>query len=123
MLRTRRDYQTPNPALYEKIQQVYAQYFKPAVPYSHRGFRYENALQYGFTNWQKHVFTSSQVYTADEYAAFCGTHCDHLVIPEPWKSRFFAGLRQAVMDFGNRIEVFDSHVLMTVEKPVQTGEE
>ena len=63
------------------------------------------------------IFQTTQVYTADEYVAFCGTHCDHLVIPEPYRSRFFAGLHEAVMAFGNRIEMLDSHVLMTVKKP------
>ena len=65
----------------------------------------------------KNEFHTTQVYTADEYVAFCGTHCDHIVTPEPYKSRLFAGLRQAVMDFGNRLEVLDTHVLMTVRKP------
>ena len=117
MLRTRRDYRTPNPALYEKIQQVYDRDFKPEIPYSHGSFRYENALNYGYTDWRKSVFQTTQVYTADEYVAFCGTHCDHIVIPEPYRSRFFAGLHDAVMAFGNRIEMLDSHVLMTVKKP------
>ena len=123
MFLTRRDYRTPNPALYERIQQVYDRDFKPAIPYTHGSFRYEDALRYGYTGWQKRVFRTTQVYTADEYVAFCGTHSDHLVIPEPLRSRFFAGLRQAVLDFGNRIEVFDSHVLMTARKPARTGEE
>ena len=122
MFLTRRDYRTPNPALYEKIQQVYTRDFKPAIPYTHGSFQYENALRYGFTDWRKRVFRTTQVYTADEYVAFCGTHCDHIVIPEPPRSRFFAGLRQAVLDFGNRLEVFDSHVLMTVRKPARAGE-
>ena len=117
MLQTRRDYRTPNPALYEKIQQVYDLDFKPEIPYSHGSFRYENALNYGYTDWRKRIFQTTQVYTADEYVAFCGTHCDHIVIPEPYRSRFFAGLHEAVMAFGNRIEMFDSHVLMTVKKP------
>ena len=47
MFLTRRDYRTPNPALFEKIQQVYDQYFKPEIPYSHGSFCYENALKYG----------------------------------------------------------------------------
>ena len=123
MFLTRRDYRTPNPALYERIQQVYDRDFKPAIRYTHGSFRYEDALRYGYTGWQKRVFRTTQVYTADEYVAFCGTHSDHLVIPEPLRSRFFAGLRQAVLDFGNRIEVFDSHVLMTARKPARTGEE
>lgn len=119
MFLTRRDYRTPNPRLFERIQRVYSQHFRPAVPYTHGSFRYENALNYGYADWRKNEFRTSRLYTADEYVAFCGTHCDHLATPEPYKSRLFAGLRQAVMDFGNRLEVFDSHILMTVRKPAE----
>ena len=117
MFLTRRDYRTPNPRLYERIQQAYSQYFKPAIPYTHGSFRYEDALKYGYARWRKKEFRTTQIYTADEYVAFCGTHCDHIVTPEPYKSRLLAGLRQAVLDFGNRLEVWDSHILMTVRKP------
>ena len=117
MMLTKRDYRTPNPNLYERIQQVYTQYFRPAIPYTHGSFRYEDAMKYGYTDWRKNEFRTTQIYTADEYVAFCGTHCDHLVTPEPYRSRLYAGLRQAVMDFGNRLEVLDSHILMTVRRP------
>ena len=117
MFLTRRDYRTPNPVLYEKIQQVYDRYFRPERPYTHGSFGYENALNYGYEDWRKWEFNTVTVYTADEYVAFCGTHCDHLATPEPYRSRLYAGLRQAVLDAGNRIEVRDTHVLMTVRKP------
>ena len=58
-----------------------------------------------------------RVFTADEYVGFCGTHCDHIVIPEPDKSRFFDGLRSAVLDAGNRIEFLDTFVLYLAKKP------
>ena len=116
MILTRSDYRTPNEGLYNKIQKLYDIYFKPEIPYTHGPFRYENALNYGYTDWRKQEFHTTCIYTADEYVAFCGTHCDHIVTPEPYKSKLFAGLHQAVMDSGNRIEVFDTHVLMTVKK-------
>ena len=117
MFLTRRDYRTPNPELYKKIQQVYDRYFRPEHPYTHGSFCYENALKYGYENWQKRTFRTVTVYTADEYVAFCGTHCDHLATPEPYRSRLYAGLRQAVLDAGDRIEMRDTHILMTVRKP------
>ena len=117
MFLTRRDYRTPNPALYERIQQVYDRCFKPEIPYTHGSYGYENALKYGYTEWRRSEFHSSQVYTAEEYVGFCGTHCDHLATPEPFRSRLFDGLRRAVMDFGNRLEVLDTHILMTAKKP------
>ena len=118
MFLTRRDYRTPNPALYGKIQQVYDRCFRPEIPYTHGSFRYENALKYGYKDWRKLEFHTVIAYTADEYIAFCGTHCDHLATPEPYRSKLYAGLRQAVLDAGNRIEVRDTHVRMTVRKPL-----
>ena len=55
--------------------------------------------------------------TADEYVAYCGTHCDHIVIPEPYKSRFFDGLRDAVLSVGGKIEFRDVNPLYLAAKP------
>ena len=62
-------------------------------------------------------YQGRRVFTADEYVGFCGTHCDHIVIPEPDKSRFFDGLRSAVLNAGNRIEFLDTFVLYLAKKP------
>ena len=117
MFQTRGDYETPNPALFRRIQQVYAEYFKPVTCYTHGSFKYENAMNYGYVDFQRHEFLGARIYDADTYVAYCGTHCDHIVIPEPDRSRFFSELRKAVMDFGNRVEFRDTHILMTVKKP------
>lgn len=117
MMLTRSDYKTPNEKLYQKIQQVYDAYFKPATPYIQGAFQYTNALQYGYENFEKREYHGQRIFTADEYVAFCGTHCDHMVIPEPEKSKFFDGLRQAVLAAGNKIVFYDTFVLYTVEKP------
>lgn len=62
-------------------------------------------------------FYGERVFTADEYAAFCGTHCDHIVIPEPWRTQFFDGLKKAVLAYGNRIVFRDTYVLYLAKKP------
>ena len=117
MMLTRGDYRTPNEALYQEIQKVYGAYFKPETPYTHGSFRYENAMHYGYTDFEQREYQTSRTLTADEYAAYCGTHCDHLVISEPYKNRFFDGLRQAVLNTGNRIVFLDTHVLYLARKP------
>lgn len=119
MMMTQGDYRTPNEALYQRIQKVYASDFKPETAYRdmHPPFDYAHAVQYGYTDFEKREFYGQRVFTADEYVAFCGTHCDHLVIPEPHKSRFFEGLRRAVQEAGNRIVFKDTHVLYLVHKP------
>ena len=112
------DYRTPNEALFQEIQAVYAAYFKPETAYKHRGFRYANAVNYGFVGFEKRTYHGERVYTADEYAAYCGTHCDHIVIPEPYKSQFFDGLRTAVLNAGNRIVFHDTYTLYLAKKPI-----
>ena len=54
--------------------------------------------------------------TADEYVAFSGTHCDHMVIPEPYKTKFFQGLHDAVMNAGNKIVFNDTYILYLARK-------
>jgi trans-aconitate methyltransferase len=116
MMMTRGDYKTPNEDLYNKIQQVYSEYFKPETEYKHGGFTYTNASNYGYAEVEKREYYGKRVFTADEYVAFCGTHCDHIVIPEPYKSKFFSGLKEAVLEAGDRIVFHDTHVLYLAKK-------
>lgn len=118
MMLVRGDYKTPNEALYASIQKVYNEYFKPEMPYRHGSFRYTSAPEYGYVNFEKREFHGERVFTADEYVGFCGTHCDHIVVPEPYRTPFFNGLRQAVLDAGDRIVFHDTFVLYLAQKPL-----
>lgn len=118
MMRTRGDYRTPNEELYDRIQEVYSAYFRPEVPYVHGKFDYTAAPAYGFTEVEKQEYHSTREYDAEGYVAYCGTHCDHLVIPEPMKTEFFNGLRNAVLEAGNRIVFYDTHILYLTRKPL-----
>lgn len=117
MMLTQGDYRAPNEALYEKIQAVYAEHFKPEIPYPHGKFAYERASAYGYADFHRLDFHGVRQMNADEYVAFCGTHCDHIVIPEPEKTRFFEGLREAVRSAGNKIVFWDTYVLYLARKP------
>lgn len=117
MMFTHGDYKTPNEALYNEIQKVYSKYFKPETEYKHGSFHYTNAVNYGYADFEKREYHGKREFTADDYVAFSGTHCDHIVIPEPYKSKFFDGLRQAVLNAGNKIVFFDTFVLFLTKKP------
>jgi len=118
MMLTKGDYKTPNEDLYKKIQQVYSMYFKPEIEYVHGAFKYTNAPNYGYVNFEKREYYGMRVFSADDYVAFCGTHCDHIVIPEPYRSKFFNGLREAVLAAGNKIVFHDTFVLYLARKPL-----
>ena len=55
--------------------------------------------------------------STDEYVSFCGTHSDHMVIPEPYKTKFFEGLRETVAANGGKVVFEDTHVLYLAKKP------
>ena len=118
MMLTKSDYKTPNEELFNKIQQVYSEYFKPEISYTNGSFKYTNAQNYGYAGFEKREFYGKREFTADEYVAFCGTHCDHIVIPEPYKSKFFDGLRKAVSEGGNKVVFNDTFILYVAKKPL-----
>jgi len=118
MMYTVGDYKSSNEELYAKIQQIYSAYFKPETEYRQRGFMYTNAVSYGYEDFQKRTYSGVRKFTAEEYVAFCGTHCDHLVIPEPYRSKFFDGLRKVVENNGNKVIFNDTYVLFLCKKPL-----
>ena len=117
MMLTKEDYKTPSPALYDRIQAVYAAYYKPETPYTNGGFPYDSAPAYGYESFEKREYAGRREMTADEYAAYCGTHCTHIVIPDPYRTPFFEGLRAAVAEAGNKIVFSDTYVLYLAKKP------
>ena len=119
MMITKGDYKTPNEDLFNKIQGYYSSYFKPETEYKHGSFKYSNAVNYGYVDFETREFYGERVFTADEYVSFCGTHCDHIVIPEEYKSKLFEGLRSAVEEAGNRIVFKDTYVLYLAKKPLR----
>lgn len=112
------DYKTPNEDLFNQIQKVYSEYFKPETEYKHGSFKYTNAPNYGYVDFEKREYYGKREFTADEYIAYCGTHCDHIVIPEPYSSKFFNGLREAVLEAGNEVVFYDTFVLFLAKKPL-----
>ncbi len=66
---------------------------------------------------ERRFFFGKRVFTADEYAAYSGTRVDHLCLPEPYRSLFFNGLREAVPEAGDRIEFYDTYVLYLARRP------
>ncbi|HCW79969.1 MAG TPA: hypothetical protein DG942_02550 [Ruminococcaceae bacterium] len=54
---------------------------------------------------------------ADDYISYLGTHCDHIVLKEPYKSKFYTGVRDAILEAGNKIILNDTIVLYLARKP------
>lgn len=116
MMLTSSEYRSNDEALYEKIQALYDKYYKPEIPYTHGKFNYTAAPEYGYLEVEKYEFKGQRIFNADEYVQFSGTHCDHIVIPEPVRSEFFKGLKNAVLEAGDRIVFNDTYVLYLAKK-------
>ena len=119
MMLTTDDYRTPNETLYHRIQEVYDKYFRPETEYKnmHGPFKYTNAPKYGYIDFERREFYGQRVFTADEFVSYRGTDCTSLVIPEPYQSLFYNGLREAVLEAGNKIVFNDTYVLYLAKKP------
>ena len=118
MMLTKADYKTPNEDLYNKIQKVYSDYFKPTAEYKHGSFKYTNAALYGFESIEKFEFYGKRTFNTDEYVQFCGTHSDHIVIKEPYRTKFFDGLKNTVMENGNKVVFLDTYILYLYRKQI-----
>ncbi len=120
MMLQKGDYRTPNEELYAKIQKLYDKYYsRYSAPYRDMKppFCYEHVSDYGFCEPEMYDFHSQRVMSADEYVSYCGTHSDHIIIPEPYRTEFFEGLRSAVLDAGDRVVFLDTFRLYLAQKP------
>ena len=121
MLLQENDYRSANEEMYAEIQELYDRYYyKYSVQYRNMKapFDYRHATDYGYTDFTYRDYHGVRVFTADEYVAYCGTHSDHIVIPEPYKTEFFEGLRDVARRFGNRVEYRDTYRLYLARKPL-----
>ena len=80
-------------------------------------FDYLHATDYGYVDMMRKDFHGKRVFTADEYVQYCGTHSDHILIPEPYKTKFFEGLRSTVLAGEDKVEFWDTYVLYLAKKP------
>ena len=117
MMLTQSDYKSTNEPLYDRIQQVYSEYFKPEIEYTNGSFKYTNAQAYGYVDFERREFYGMREFNADDYVGYCGTHCTHIVISDAYKEKFFNGLREAVSEFGGKVIFKDTYVLYLAKKP------
>lgn len=116
MFMTCSDEKSSNEELYEKINKAYAEHFHVETKYTCK-FNYENVVNYGFVDYNYCDWKKARVFDADEYISYIGTHVEHITLQEPYKSRFYSAIRQAVMDAGNKIIINDTIALYLARKP------
>lgn len=75
-----------------------------------------HAVNYGFDKVECRKFYSTREFTAAQYVEYCGTHCDHLALQEPYRTRFFEGIKNAVLEEGDKIIFNDTITLYLTAK-------
>ncbi len=115
MFMTRTDEKTSNPVLYDKIQKVYDQYFHVEQEYTCK-LNYDNVVKYGFVDYNYREWKKTRVLTAEEYVNYIGTSCSHITLQEPYKSKFYNGIREAIINAGNKIVLNDTIALYLAKK-------
>lgn len=108
--------------LNQEIQKLYAVYMNStSVPseYSEADARQraDLAAKYGFEDIRYSLFHRVRCFTADEYIRLLGTYSDHIALDAQIQKKFYAGIRQAINDFGGQINIYDTIDLELARKP------
>lgn len=117
MFMTRSDEKSENEELYNRIDEAYKKHFSVKHRYN-RKMQYNNVVNYGFVNYKYKEWNKVRTLNADEYISYISTHCEHITLQEPYKSKFYAAVRKAIMDFGNKIIIKDTIPLYLAQKPL-----
>ena len=116
MFMTRCDRWVANPGLAEEMDKVYDEYFVVKQKYTCK-MEYKNALNYGFSNLIYKEWKKERVLNAEEFCSYIGTHCDHINLEEPYRSKFYGGIREEILKAGDKITLVDTIPLYLVQKP------
>ena len=113
-----------NPALFDEIQEIYAEYYsdkrgKSRAEYSETqaGQIAKIAEKYGFTDIKYALFYRTRIFSASEYCALLGTYSDHIAIEETIRRKFFSKIEDAINNYGGTITVYDTIDLQLARKP------
>jgi hypothetical protein len=77
----------------------------------------KNVVNYGFVDFECRNYHKTRELNADEYVSWICTHASHITLQEPYKSKFFTGINDAILSFGNSITIYDTIVLYLARKP------
>jgi len=116
-----------NPALFEAIQNAYAEYYYPFYkkqPGNPGEYTEEQAAaraaiadKYGFTDTRYMLFHRVRTLSAAEYRMLISTYSDHITIEKNIRERFFDAIEEAINRHGGSVSVFDTLDLQMARKP------
>ncbi|MGL5415900.1 MAG: class I SAM-dependent methyltransferase [Clostridium sp.] len=104
-----------NKELYKEIEEVYKKYFVVKQKYNCE-INYENVVKYGFNKLKYLEWEKIRILNAEEYISYISTHCEHITLEEPNKSKFYEGIKEAILRAGNEITIHDTIPLYIAQK-------
>jgi SAM-dependent methyltransferase len=102
--------------LYSRIKEVYAKYFHPKMDYIY-SLDYNARDKYGFVDLECLEYVKTREYNANDYISLIGTYSDHLSLQETYKSKFYEGIREAIVNSCNKITLYDKITMYLARKP------
>lgn len=116
-----------NPALTAEIDKLYGLYYykfynkKQEYPeeYTEEAAlrRAQIAQKYGFKDIRYAMFNRIRTFSAKEYIGLISTYSNHIAIEETIRAEFFAKIKEAIENYGGKINVFDTMDLQLARKP------
>lgn len=116
-----------NPALFDEIEQAYADYYYPYYnkqPQKIDEYTEEQAAnrakiaeKYGFTDIRYMLFHRTRTLSAAEYRALIGTYSDHITIEETIREQFYDAIEDAINRHGGFVNILDTIDLQMARKP------
>jgi SAM-dependent methyltransferase len=115
------------PALNDKIQEAYAKYWKPEYDYgnyiktrnsdSEELSQIEKLKKYGFVDTERRQYSNTREYSSEDYISLIQTHGDHINLKEPYKSKFYASIRDIIQSAGDKAILNDDIIMHIARKP------
>ena len=115
------------PALNDKIQEVYAKYWKPEFDYDNyiktRNSDCEDLSKidkfkkYGFVDVQCRHYSNTREFNSEDYISYIQTSSGHISLKEPHKSKFYAAMRDVIVSAGDKATLNDDIILYIARKP------
>ncbi|MDR3085165.1 MAG: methyltransferase domain-containing protein [Christensenellaceae bacterium] len=102
--------------LNSRIQEVYAEFFHPETNYI-CSLDYDAREKYGFIDLERREYHTTREFDADSFVAHIATHSDHITLREPYRTKFFEGVRNAILDAGNKLTLYEKPTLYLAKKP------
>ena len=117
-------------ALHDKMGEIYDEYDE----HFKSGFDYQNYIKtrnsdgeemdrinkfkkYGFADVEKRNYSSTREFNADDYISYIQTHSTHIALKEPYKTNFYAAVRDVILSFGDKAVLNDDIILHIGKKP------